>query len=61
MGNVTNIDEHRPHRVFEAICVDCCHRWIAVTHEETTLKELECAGCSRVGTVINTGQEIDDA
>ena len=59
MGNVTDIDEHRPHRVFEAMCVVCVHRWIAVSPTETPLKELECPRCKSVGATINTGQEIE--
>tara|TARA_S200002703_G_scaffold148385_1_gene145041 strand:+ start:341 stop:523 length:183 start_codon:yes stop_codon:yes gene_type:complete len=60
MSNVTEIDEHLPHLVFEAMCVRCCKRWIAVARDNTLLKNLECAGCGEIGAVINTGQEINE-
>ena len=59
-ADIIHIDEHRPHVVFEAVCLSCHHRWIAVMPEENLLNRLECphAACQVVGLVINTGQEI---
>jgi len=58
MGNVTDIQDHLPHMAFEAMCVSCYRRWIAVTPTEILLKKMECPSCTLVGAVINTGQEI---
>lgn len=60
MGDVTNIEDHLPHMFFEAMCIDCRHRWIAVTRADVLLKKLECPGCFHVGNVINTGQSMDE-
>lgn len=51
------IDEHRPHKVSEVICVKCGKRWIAVRPDSTLLKFLECKNCG-AGFVIETGEEI---
>lgn len=58
MGTVTDINANQPHRVFEALCVACIHRWIAVAPVEVPLKAYECPGCGNTGATINTGQEI---
>jgi len=54
-----SIDENKPHKVSEVICVKCLHRWIAVRPIECRLKDLECAGCGEQGYVIETGEVID--
>lgn len=58
MNNVVDIEEYLPHEVFEAMCVFCHHRWIAVAPEETLLKNLECGGCNKCGGVFRTGQPL---
>lgn len=60
MAEITDINEHLPHMFFEAMCVGCCHRWIAVTRDNVLLKSLECPECRLTGRVINTGQSMDD-
>ena len=60
MGDVTNIEEHLPHEFFEAMCVNCYYRWIAVVRTNTLLKELWCPSCGLNGNVINTGQSMSD-
>ena len=58
MADITNIDNHRPHRVCEVICVKCRFRCVAVAPAETPLKDYECGGCGKTGFIINTGQEM---
>ena len=60
MGDITDLTEQLPHMFFEAMCVGCCHRWIAVTRTNVLLKDLECADCGVQGRVINTGQDVSD-
>lgn len=55
-AKVTNIDDARPHKVSEVICVKCGHRWLADRPETTRLKELECPECHRQGYAIETGE-----
>lgn len=43
MGDVVNIVTHRPHRTGNAVCVGCCHRWVAVTPAGVT--GLDCPAC----------------
>ena len=59
MGDVVELDENRPHRTLEVMCVKCFHRWQAVAPVETSLVQYECADCGP-GYVIGTGQWIDD-
>ena len=56
---VVELDDHRPHKVSEVICINCKKRWIAVRPEEAPLKKLQCPGCGEVGYVIETGEEIE--
>lgn len=55
-----DINENKPHKVFEAICVDCKRRWIAVCMVGTSLNKLQCPYCKKIGFVINTGEELDE-
>lgn len=55
---VINIDDARPHKVSEVICVKCGHRWIAVRPEDSKLRDLECPNCTKQGYAIETGEEI---
>ncbi len=57
MSDVTNIDDHRPHRTFEALCVKCLDRWISIARMGVPLKDITCAQCG-AGFVVNTGQEF---
>lgn len=60
MADVVNIDENLPHMFFEAMCVGCFERWIAVTRDNILLKKLECPKCGVIGRVINTGQDMSE-
>ena len=60
MAKEINIDEYKPHRVSEVICINCKYRWIAVRLVKSKLKDLECAGCHKQGYVIETGQIFED-
>ena len=57
---VINIDDARPHKVSEVICVKCGHRWIAVRPEDSKLRDLECPNCTEQGYAIETGEEIKE-
>lgn len=60
MGELIDLDEKRPHKVSEVICLKCLQRWIDVRPVGTALKSLECPCCHAVGYVIETGEELDD-
>ena len=60
MAKLIDIDENKPHKVSEVICVNCKYRWIAVRLSTVRLKDLECAGCHRQGYVIETGEIINE-
>ncbi len=59
MGDVTELDDHRPHEFWEAMCVKCLNRWIAIVPCGILLKKVECKKCGS-GYVINTGQDVSD-
>ena len=56
MPKIVDINEKKPHKMSEVICVKCGHRWIAVRPDKTLLKKLECKNCGQ-GFVIETGQQ----
>lgn len=56
MGDIRDINENKPHRYSEVICVGCGKRWIVVRPAVTLLKELECPNCGS-GKVIETGEQ----
>ncbi len=57
--NIVQLDEYRPHKVSEVICVRCGKRWISVRPAGTLLKEIECPECGE-GFVIETGEELEN-
>lgn len=57
-AKVINIDDARPHKVSEVICVKCGHRWIAVRPEDSKLRDLECPNCTKQGYAIETGEVL---
>ena len=59
MNKIISIEENLPHCVSEVVCLQCLHRWIAVRPDNVLLKDLECPKCKTFGTVINTGQELN--
>ena len=60
MGELIDLDEKRPHKVSEVICLKCLNRWISVRPVGTLLKDLQCPRCGWKGCTIETGEEIDD-
>ena len=56
--NIIYIENYIPHHPFEAMCMKCHGRWIAVVPEEMILKTLDCAYDCGPGYVIDTGQYI---
>lgn len=58
MGKIINIEENRPHKVSEVMCVKCFRRWIAVRPVGVLLKEMDCPNCGS-GFIIETGEEIE--
>jgi hypothetical protein len=59
MGDVVNLDEFKPNKVSEVVCLKCLDRWIAIRPIEVKLKRLECEKCGS-GFVIETGEDFDD-
>ena len=55
-----DIEENKPHKVSEFICINCKYRWIAVRPLQTRLKDLECRCCHQQGYVIETGETLND-
>ena len=53
------IDDNKPHKVSEVICIRCYTRWLAVRPIFTKLKDIECYHCGS-GYVIETGEEIEN-
>lgn len=60
MAQEKDINENKPHKVSEVICLSCLNRWIAVRPVGTKLKELECPCCHTQGFVIETGEVIKE-
>ncbi len=60
-SNIIDIEEGMPHRVFEAICISCKHRYVCVCPAITPFKKLECGGCGEVGFIIDTGQPTEES
>ena len=61
MADIIDIEEYRSHTFFEAMCVECHHRWFAVVRSNVLLKKLECPLCHITGRSINTGQIMKDS
>lgn len=55
-----NINDNKPHKASEVICINCKYRWIAVRPIATLLKELECPNCNNQGYVIETGEIMEE-
>lgn len=53
---IVDINEYKPHKVSEVICIKCAYRWLAVRPVGTLLKDLECPNCGKQGFVIETGE-----
>lgn len=59
IGKLINLDDNRPHKVSEVICLKCLYRWVAVRPVGTPLKNLQCPKCGYM-CAIETGEEIAD-
>lgn len=59
MAKEIDINDNKPHKVSEVICLSCINRWISVRPVETRLKDLECPYCHTQGYAIETGEDID--
>lgn len=57
LSNVEILDEYRPHRVMEVICIACGNRYLSCHLSCTCLKDLSCARCECKGMIIATGCE----
>lgn len=55
--NILYFENYMPHHPFEAMCMACFKRWIAVVPDEIILKTVACEDCGP-GYVIDTGQYI---
>lgn len=53
------IDDYRPHKVSELICVKCGKRFIGCRPVGLKLKDIDCEDCGP-GYVIETGEVFDD-
>lgn len=69
MENIANIDDHRPHIVAKALCLNmvcggfhpmpCLTQWIATCPAETPLTKLECPECGAQNSfAVEIGQRI---
>ncbi len=62
--SVVNFEAYReskaPHTVSELMCIACLKRWVGVYPSHVWLRDLECPHCCKTGTIIKTGQDIDD-
>lgn len=58
-SNIIDIEAHQPHEVAELICLACHKRWIGVYPAATLLKDIQCPNCKAPGTVIKTGQTLE--
>ena len=56
MTKIVDINEYKPHKVSEAICIKYAYRWLAVRLVGTLLKDLECPDCGKQRFVIETGE-----
>lgn len=57
---IDKLTENEPHEVAELICISCGFRYIGVYPQKTYLKNLECSQCHKTGSIIKTGQTLED-
>ena len=53
------IYKNKPSEVFEAICINCMRRFIAVVPVGTKLIDMQCKACGVDETIIRTGEYAD--
>jgi hypothetical protein len=56
MGEVTSIDEHRPHYAGPCSCLKCTHEWTGVV--PLIAKDLECPSCGEMRGVMYSAREV---
>ena len=54
------VEKHTPHDTAELICIKCYERWIGVWPHTTWLKDMSCPYCKQRGTIITTGQILEE-
>jgi Zn finger protein HypA/HybF involved in hydrogenase expression len=59
MSKTTPISKNKEAEVFEAICIRCEERFIAVVDWGTKLMDMICPQCGGEGTIIKTGECAD--
>lgn len=59
MSKLIELDDYRPHKVSELICVRCGKRFIGCRPVGLKLKDIDCEDCGP-GFIIETGEVFDD-
>lgn len=52
--------KNQAHEVCELMCVHCYDRWIGVFPQKSLLKDMVCEKCGKTGTIIKTGQTVEE-
>jgi len=55
----TPITKNKPAEVFEAVCIFCAYRFVAVVDPGTRLIDMECPRCEEPEMIIKTGEYAD--
>lgn len=55
-----DINALQTHEVCELMCVHCYDRFIGVFPQKSLLKDMMCEKCGKTGTIIKTGQTIEE-
>ena len=58
-NNLTTISKNQAAEIFEAICIRCENRFVAVTDVGTKLIDMVCPQCGGEATIIRTGEHAD--
>lgn len=59
MSKITNISKNKDAEIFEAICIRCEERFVAVTEKGTKLVDMVCPQCEAEATIVRTGEYAD--
>ena len=59
MSKVTSISKNKDAEVFEAICINCQYRFVAVVPEGTRLIDMQCENCDGWESIIKTGEDAE--
>ena len=55
----TPISKNRNAEIYEAICIRCEHRFVAVSDVGELLMDMKCPQCRAEATIIKTGEYAD--